>query len=75
MCEFCGCSGVRTKQDANGIARRRKKRISIPVATISSTSKAPKISAAGFRKTPATGPDGRIETDESDDGNAKIGAS
>ena len=72
MCEFCGCSGVRTKQDANGIARRRKKRISIPVATISSTSKAPKINAAGFRKTPATGPDGLIETDEFDADNLQM---
>ena len=74
MCEFCGCSGLRTKQIETEITRRGKKRIAIPVAKISSTSKAPKINAAGFRKTPATGPDGRVEADQFDAGNAKIGA-
>ncbi len=72
MCEFCGCGGVRTKQDTNKIARRGKKRIAIPVAAIPSTSKAPKINAAGFRKTPATGTDDRIETDEFDADNARM---
>ena len=72
MCEFCGCAGRRTKQSETEIARRGKKRIAIPVAKISSTSKVPKINAAGFRKTPATGPDGLIETDEFDADNLQM---
>lgn len=72
MCEFCGCSGGRTKQSETEIARRGKKRIAIPVAAIPSRSKAPKINAAGFRKTPVTGTDDRIETDEFDAGNEQM---
>ena len=72
MCEFCGCGGGRAKQDTNGIARRGKKRIAIPLAAISSTSRAPKINAADFRKTPTTGPDGLIETDEFNAGNEQM---
>ena len=72
MCEFCGCSGLRTKQSETKITRRGKKRIAILVAAISSTSKAPKINAAGFRKTPTTGTDDRIEMDEFDADNPQI---
>jgi len=72
MCEFCGCSGVRAKQDTDGNARRGRKPFAIPVAAISSTAKALKINPAGFRKKPTTGPDGWIETDEFDAGNAQI---
>lgn len=72
MCEFCGCGGVRTQQSETKIARRGKKRIAIPVAAISATSRAPKINAAGFRKTPATGPGGRIGTDGFDAGNEQM---
>ena len=72
MCEFCGCSGVRTKQSETAIARRAKKRIAIPVAEISRTSKALKKNAARFRKTPATGPNGLIGTDGFDADTAQI---
>lgn len=57
MCEFCGCSGVRTKQGANGIARQGKKRIAIPVVAISARSKVPKVSGTDFRRTLKTRPD------------------
>lgn len=57
MCEFCGCSGVRTRQDTYGIARRGKKRIAFPVVAISARSKAPKVSGTVFRRKPKTRPD------------------
>ena len=72
MCEFCGCGGARTQQSETEISRRGKKRIAIPVATISAPSKAPKINASGFRKLPTIGTDDLIETDEFDADNAQM---
>ena len=43
MCEFCGCSCVRTWQAANETARRGKKPIAIPNIAVPAGSKASKV--------------------------------